>query len=175
MDSNYPDLPKIYDYCNQENLQLSLTLASDSPIYFGDKKSNLQPKNIQKFETIIKKIYTQNYLSLNPKKNFRGWFEEELFNYYKNKVRKYSCNAGQDFFYLDSTGNIYTCHLQNYLLGNLKDTSFSSLWKNNKKFTNKISHCNNCWMICNAKSTISKKIIPISQQIIKRKIQCLLK
>ncbi len=98
LDQNYKDLPKIYNYCKKNKIQLSLTLVSSSPIYFGKDKQNLQPKNKEEFKKYIQFIYIRNYLSLNIKNNFRAWFEEELYNYYLTKKRRFSCNAGSDFF-----------------------------------------------------------------------------
>lgn len=177
MDQNYQELPKMYHFCNKNNLELSLTIASDSPIYFGKNKTNLRPQSVKNLKTKIDKIIKSQYLKNNIKENFRAWFTQKLFDYYQSNIRPYACDAGQNFFYLDSIGNVYGCHLKNHILGNLTKNSFKKIWKSTKanKFRKTSHSCQDCWMICSSKTNIKNNLIPISFEIIKEKIKLWLK
>lgn len=173
MEQNYQELPKIYRFTKKNNLQFSLTLATNSQIYFGKNKQSLRPKNLKSFKEKIKKITLSRFKSLKPKGWFRAWFELELLKYYQTNKRPFPCNAASDFFYLDSTGNIYPCHISHSLLGNIRKQNFKKIWNSNltKKQQLLSKNCHQCWMTCTAKTNIKKNIFNISKKIIKLKIQ----
>lgn len=175
MDINYSQLQKIYDFAVSQKLELSFTLVSDSPIYFGNDKSFLRPKNQDKFQKIFFEIIKKRYQTQNPKNWFRSWFEEKLFDFYKSQQRFFPCDAGSNFFYMDSHGNIFPCHLKNQPIGNLTQKNFNDIWFSQKseKIRNSCLNCNQCWQICTAKTSIKKNLLKISLDIFSKKIQSL--
>lgn len=177
MEQNYTELPQIYDFCQKNNLELSLTIASDSPIYFGQNKALFRPKNISKLAQKMAYIIESQYKKNNIKENFRSWFDQKLLNFFETSIRPYSCDAGQNFFYLDSIGNIFACHLKNQKIGNLKNNSFTKIWNSDslKKICHQNQNCHNCWMICTSKTNIKKNLLPIGLEIIKEKVKIWLK
>lgn len=168
MENNYREINQIFNFCQKEKIQFSPTLVSDSPIYFGNHTASLYPKNHQKLELATHHLLSSRLKSLHPKDWFRAWFEKELITYHQTRHRPLPCSAGKDFFYMDSVGNIYACHIKNQLLGNLKKTSFFNIWSSSRarSIATCSSDCNNCWMICTAKTSINHHFIPIFTQII---------
>lgn len=163
MDKNYLELPKLYQFTQRENIELSLTLVTNSPIYFGTNKVNLRPKDSKKFGLIMESIIKSRLKTYKPKEWLRAWFDKKLYEFYITNQRCFTCDSGQNFFYLDSTGNIFTCHLKKWALGNIKTHSFKFIWNSSKRklFLKKIEKCNDCWMICTAKTNINKHLIKI--------------
>lgn len=168
MDKNYSELSRLYRFTQSENIELSLTLVTNSPIYFGPNKINLRPKDSKKFELIIKSIINSRLKTYKPKEWFRAWFDKNLYEFYITHQRCFTCDSGQNFFYLDSTGNIFTCHLKKWALGNIKNHSFKFIWNFSKRklFLKKVEKCNDCWMICTAKTSIKKNFLKVFFNII---------
>lgn len=175
MEDNLNQLNKIYQFTRNKQLELSLTIVSDSPIYFGSNKITLRPKNIDDLSRAIKDIAKFRYKSFKPKEWFRAWFEQKLIEYSKTNKRFFPCDAGTNFFYLDSLGNIYTCHLKNWFLGNLKENNFESIWNspNANNLHRNVHNCQGCWMICTTKTSMKKYLVDISLQILKQKVKYL--
>lgn len=173
MDSNYAELLKIFEFTKKEKIELSLTLASDSSIYFGDKKEYLRPKNQKAFNMAIKQITNKRLKEFKPKEWLRAWFDQSLLTYYLTKKRPFICDSFQNFFYLDSTGNVYTCHLKNWCLGNIKCHNFDMVWSyaQNTCYWKKIKKCNDCWMVCTAKTNIYHHIITVILQTLLFKVK----
>lgn len=177
MEQNYLELPLIYNFCQKNNLELSLTIASDSPIYFGKNKTIFRPQNFDKLKKEMLSIINSRYKKNNIKENFRSWFDQKLLDYFRDSTRQYTCDAGKDFFYLDSVGNVFACHLKNQKIGNIKNNSFQEMWATTKikNIRQENQKCNDCWMICSSKTNIKKNILPISLEIIKQKTKLWLK
>lgn len=168
METNYRQIYRIYQFCQKENIQFTPTLISDSPIYFGKNSLDLYPKNNSRLKTTVGKILTQRFKSSHPKDWFRGWFETELVKYHQTKRRPLACDAGQNFFYLDSVGNIYPCHILDQPLGNICRESFNQIWfsGNSRKIADKCRQCNQCWMICTAKTAIKHHLPSVAGQML---------
>lgn len=165
MKKNVDDLPKVFKFCQKNRLQLSLTLASDSPIYFGNNKINLRPQNIA-----IKKIISSRLKSTNPKEWLRAYFDYELVKYNQTKHRPLPCFAGQNSFYLDHQANVYICHLHNWLLGNLRHSDFNTIWEKAASYQQSVSQCQNCWMVCSFKPSLKYHLFQVIFSTLKLKL-----
>lgn len=151
---NIEELPKIQKYCNKNKLEFSLTVVTDSVIYFGKDKQFLRPDN-NNLSKILKTSAQTHTHSFSPKEIIRGWFVTRLSQYIKTKKRALPCDAGTGFFYMDSTGNIYTCHLKPWLMGNIRNEPINKILSN-YSYQNQVRVCNDCWMVCTAKTAIMK-------------------
>jgi MoaA/NifB/PqqE/SkfB family radical SAM enzyme len=154
MAQNKDELLKLYTLCEENGYEFSITVASDSPIYFGKGKMKLRPKSDEKLKSIFKEFIDRQSSSLNPKSWIRAWFSSKLEEYIKTNTRHFTCDAGQSFFYLDSVGMVYACHLKPWKVGDLKTQSFDELQF--LKFKKNVEACNDCWMVCSARSAIKK-------------------
>lgn len=168
MEQNKTDLLKIYTYCKKNSFDFSLTVATDSPIYFGSQKQNLRPKENKQLHHIQHQFLYQQRLSLSPKAHVRAWFNKHLFLYMKTHKRFFSCMAGRDFFYLDSLGRIYVCHIKPWMIGDLKKKSFNAIFHSKKArlWKQKASPCNDCWMICTVRNTIKKQWLSVGKEVL---------
>ena len=163
---NKNEIKKILNFCKEEKLNFSLNLVYDSPIYFGlkHKKLSLSSKEIQKSLDLVISYYQKSLL---PKNFGKRWFYQELKRYLQTQKRSIPCGAGEGFFYLDPQGNVYPCHLKNWLIGDLNKQSFGAIWRSHKKkeYLSKTEQCSDCFLICTTKEQIKKNKMKVISQL----------
>jgi len=157
MKVNSNQLRKVYDYCKKEKLNFSLNVVHDSLVYFGKDKICLRPNYIDVRDDFLYLIKNQ-IKSLKPKDWVKSWFNQQLYEYMKIHKRVLDCRAGENFFYMDSLGNVFICQFKNWLIGNLQKSSFEDIWEfqAKNKFLPQVKKCNDCWMMCSAKDEIKQ-------------------
>jgi len=172
MEQSKHDLLKLYDYCEKNKLEFSLTVVTDSPIYFGTGKVSLRPRVDEELTEIFTKLTNQQYKSNNPKNWIRAWFNQKLLDFIDRKTRYFNCNAGEDFFYLDSLGKVYNCHLKSWQMGDLNKHPFEKIWfsKRANVLREKAKSCHDCWMVCTARNMIKKKFAQVLKEVIINKL-----
>lgn len=163
---NMDELPKIQDFCRREGLQFSLTVTSGSAIYFGKDKASYRPTDKTKLKPLLENAARMHYRAFRPKEMMRGWFVSKLLEFQLTGKRALPCTAGTDFFYLDSIGNVYTCHLKPWKMGNIRNQSFSEVMAN-RIYTAKVASCNACWMVCTAKSAMKSQLFTVALDALK--------
>ncbi len=175
MDQNKKDLLKLFNFCEENSFEFSLTVATDSPIYFGTGKISLRPKVDKTLKSIFQTLTLAQYKSNNPKNWVRAWFNQKLLNFIETNTRYLNCGAADDFFYMDSFGRIYVCHLKPWLLGGLDKNTFDQIYRSPlaHKFRRAAKSCNDCWMVCSARSSIKKKAFHVIKEVILNKFSSL--
>lgn len=163
MERNIDELLKMQDFCRRENLQFSLTVATNSPIYFGNDKANLRPKDPKKLTKILKNAANKHYERFAPKEVLRGWFVRRLLDYVITGKRALLCDAGTGFFYMDSHGSVFTCHIKPWIMGSIRNKPINEILKN-QIYAKRVAACHDCWMICTAKSMMEKKLFRVAAQ-----------
>ncbi len=163
IDQNIQEIPKVRKFCVERNLEFSVTVATNSVIYFGPDKGSMRPKNQKNLEEQLLNLSRDHYGHLSPKEIVRGWFVKGLVDYMRTGKRSLPCDAGQGFYYMDSIGNVYTCHLKPWIMGNIRQDSLEAIFKRNIH-AKKVAACNACWMVCTAKSIMKKRLAMILPQ-----------
>ena len=174
IDINKSYLLKMYSFCKKNNYDFSLTIATDSPIYFGKNKMLMRPKANSRLNSIFLKLRNNLYRSTKIKNWIRAWFTYELFNYMQTSKRKLSCTAGSDFFYMDSYANIYTCNIKPWKIGNLIKQNCKQIFYKNVYYNRTCSNvlrCNDCWMICSARTSMKNNIVKIIIEVLIGKLR----
>jgi MoaA/NifB/PqqE/SkfB family radical SAM enzyme len=170
LDQNINEISKMQKFCKKHSLEFSLTVATNSVIYFGKEKELLRPKNPANLEKRLQEVAREHYHRMTPKEIMRGWFVSRLLDYTKTGKRPLPCDAGSGFFYMDSVGNIYTCHLKPWIMGNIRKNSFEEIFCINH-FASNVVRCNGCWMVCTAKSMMEKKILRVASRALIEGVQ----
>ena len=173
MEKNKTELIRLFNFCEKNNFEFSMTVVSDSLIYFGIGKMDLRPKFDEYLSGIFNYVQKKQYKSTSPKKWFRAWFEKQLYKYIDKSVRYFDCTAGKEFFYIDSIGRVYTCHLKPWLMGSLLDKSFNDIYfsKQAEVFRHKAQSCNDCWMVCTTREAIKNNFFRVLKEILKAKLK----
>lgn len=166
MKKNIADLPRMFDFCRQRRLELSLTMVTSSDIYFGKNKDSLRPDNHGEVSKYLNQVIMQRFRSHRPKEWFRGWFENKLLDYYFTHRRPLTCDAAENFFYLDSLGKVYSCHVKGWLMGNLRRQTFKNIWFLNRadKVRGDVKLCHDCWMVCTAKTGMKRHLATVAAE-----------
>ncbi|MEW6570929.1 MAG: radical SAM protein [Nitrospirota bacterium] len=169
---NVSQIYDVFKLSKKLNVQMTMTATSDSDIYFGNIDESIKEFNFQDFKQQVCMIARERTKTLQPKEWARAWFEDLLVDFVRDKKRPFGCDAGNGFFYMDSVGNVYGCHIIENYLGNLRayDT-FKELWDNEKRrdIFEKARKCKKCWMVCTSKSEISNKKLKVGLEILKKK------
>ena len=163
---NLHELPQVYEFAEQHHLQLSVTLATDSSIFFGTDKQAMRPEADAKLDHILRGLSRREYKKMTPKHWFRGWFADSLRQYAFDGQRPLTCDAGSGFFYLDSLGNVFGCHLLPNKMGNLRENTWDAIWTSadGVKARDEAKGCHDCWMVCTSKSAIRRNLPVLAVQ-----------
>lgn len=173
MKKNLKDMQKIFNFTRKEKIELSLTIVTNSPIFFGSEKEVFRPDRHGELEKQLHQVIVRRFRSQKPKEWLRGWFDLQLLRYYVSHHRTLSCDAGRNFFYLDSIGNVFTCHMKNWLLGNIRKTPFQKIWESGAAslLRDRARQCHDCWMICTAKTAMKSHLIQVGGDILQEKLR----
>ena len=165
IDQNVDEIPKVREFCRMQGVEFSITVATSSVIYFGTDKGLLRPKNPKKLYENLGDLSRSHLSSMSAKEIVRGWFVKRLLGYVQTGVRALPCDAGKGFYYMDSTGNVFTCHLKPWIMGNIRSDSLEKIFSRNT-YSEKVAACNDCWMVCTAKSMMKKRFGSLLPQIV---------
>lgn len=168
IDQNVDELPKVQKLADDLGVEFSMTVATNSVIYFGSGKENLRPKNPEQLEYRLEQAAKVHLSRMSPKELMRGWFIKRLLTFVQSGKRALVCDAGTGFFYMDSLGSIYTCHIKPWKMGNIKDRPIEEILAN-QTYVKKVAACDACWMVCTAKSMMKKKIFRVALEALKDK------
>lgn len=173
LEENVDEVGAVYQLAEDLGVEMSITIASDSPIYFGDGKTRLRPQNQDKLVKQLQGLIMSEYRRGHPKRWFRAWFEKGLLGYALQGERPLACDAGQGFFYLDPYGTVYGCHILPHRLGSLREEDWEALWwsPQAQSTRRKAQDCQKCWMVCTARTQMSANLLRIGPQILSDKIK----
>lgn len=166
MKQNKHELKDVYRYTKEQHINFSLNVVHDSPVYFGNQKTQLRPKP-QEVKFHFDWLFRQQMKSVNPKNWAKAWFNKQSYYYMVTHRRPLPCRAGENFFYMDPFANIFMCHLKNWPIGNLRKQSFEEIWngKTKQKFLPMAKRCHDCWIVCTAKDAIKQNSLRVLSDI----------
>lgn len=173
MNNNINHIDRLYELAEILGIDFSITVATSSSIYFGEGKSALRPRNAEVLKDTFRKLISSHYLKWHPKKWFRGWFEKHLLRYIFEGKRPLPCDAGVGFFYLDSLGNVFACHILPTKMGNIREKNWQEIWGSRKAnlVRERVKNCQKCWMVCTAKSEIKKNLVKLGVEVVFDKLK----
>jgi MoaA/NifB/PqqE/SkfB family radical SAM enzyme len=122
---------KVYELARELDVQFTMSLAHDSDFFFGSHDTtvvggpHVQSMEMQRdFETIIRgELSTYRLKSWGKAFIYQGMYEVLT-----EGRRPFPNRPGVDFFYLDPSGDIYPSVVHNFIMGNLAEQGFRSIW-----------------------------------------------
>ena len=173
LEQNLEDMEPLYRWAAGRGLQMSITIALDSTIYFGTDKEGMRPRDSHALRAAFSRVIDAQYRRWNLKENFRGWFNRTLLEYHEDGKRRFRCDGGSGFFYMDSFANIYLCHILDVRIGNLMRQSWEDLWASPAAAAARTfaAACDKCWLICTSKSQIRAHPWQVGMEILGGKIR----
>ena len=173
MDENVSEIRDVYALSQELDVDFSITVATDSDVYFGADKGSLRPEDGEDLKSGFEFLINRHFRSFHPRSVARGWFEKSLLDYTRGQGRALACDAGDGFFYLDSKANVYACHILPSRLGNLRDEIFEAIWHGQEaeRYRRELEGCEKCWMVCTAKSAMRQNLVQVGLQAASGKLR----
>jgi MoaA/NifB/PqqE/SkfB family radical SAM enzyme len=172
LDRNVGELEAVHRFAEDRSLQLSITVATDSAIYFGAGKESMRPRDSHAVRQAFSHVIDTQLRKWDLKENFRGWFNRTLMEYHEHGRRPFPCDGGSGFFYMDSFADIYLCHILNEKIGNLQRQSWEELWGSPAaaRARDIAAQCNQCWLVCTGKAQIWDHKWQVGAEILRDKL-----
>jgi MoaA/NifB/PqqE/SkfB family radical SAM enzyme len=158
MNENVHEMRQVYDFANEMGVQFTTAVAQNSEIYFSTQV-NTDVSNETLYDA-LGYVMTHELRSYHPKRWLRAYFESGTLVFNREKRRILECRAGIDFFYLAPEGIVYPCLTIPSPMGDLKGNSFETVWESPQaaQVRREIDGCQQCWMICTARSELKKNL-----------------
>jgi MoaA/NifB/PqqE/SkfB family radical SAM enzyme len=171
MNDNVDEMPRVYDLAESLGFQFTTSVAQNSEIYFSTQ-DNEEVRDGRLGES-LGYVMKQELKSFHPKRWMRAYFESGTLLFNEEKRRMLPCRAGIEFFYLAPEGNLYPCLSIPQVMGDLKGHSFEEVWESEQaeRVRENIRGCEQCWMICTARSALKKNLPSALGWIVREKIK----
>ena len=173
MEENVSEIRGVYALSQDLDVDFSITVATDSEVYFGADKGSLRPSDGEDLKRGFEYLIRRHFRSFRPRSVARAWFEKSLLDYTRGRGRAIACDAGNGFFYLDSKANVYACHILSSRIGNLREASFEAIWQGEEaeRYRRELAGCEKCWMVCTAKSAMRQNLVQVGLQAASGKLR----
>ncbi len=176
--SENPDhMIKVYRLAEELGVQFTMQVSHESDFFFGKNESAVIKSNTgnfsneqlkRDFETII----NGELSSYNLKRWGKAFIHYGSYLLASEGKQLFSSCPGEDFFYLDPRGDIYPSVLHDYIMGNLAEDSFDTIWKSGKSDTVRGKCLNDktpYWMGCLLRKALLKHKFQIGFWALKNK------
>jgi MoaA/NifB/PqqE/SkfB family radical SAM enzyme len=173
LERNVRELEAVHRFAETRKLQLSITVALDSAIYFGAGKEAMRPRDSHALRQAFGRVIDVQLRKWDAKENFRGWFNRTLLAYHETNRRPFACDGATGFFYMDSFANVYLCHILDVKIGNLLTQSWDELWASPaaEEARRLAASCQQCWLVCTGKSQIWEHKWRVGAAILRDKLR----
>jgi len=169
---NEDQLLPLYDRAATMGLEFTSTVAHSSPIYFGPQ-ADARPDPASA-GVAYEELRRRQLSSMQVKNWFRSEFTAGLRDLARGQPRPIDCLAGAAFFFLDPTGTVFPCHLQNWPLGPL-DEGYARLLARNTAILGQAARCRaNCWMTCVVGPLMRRQLPSITMRVFVARVRALL-
>ena len=71
----------VYALSQELDVDFSITVATDSDVYFGADKGSLRPEDGEDLKSGFEFLINRHFRSFHPRSVARGWFEKSLLDY----------------------------------------------------------------------------------------------
>jgi MoaA/NifB/PqqE/SkfB family radical SAM enzyme len=124
---------KVYELAKELGVQFTMQISHNSEHFFGMHDSNIVKRIQPHFESNklredIRKIIKSELASYNLKRWGKAFVYYGMYMLTMKGKRPLSTKPGIDFFYMDPKGNIYPSVVHNYIMGNLTEKDFDTIW-----------------------------------------------
>jgi MoaA/NifB/PqqE/SkfB family radical SAM enzyme len=134
---NSAHMIKVYELSKELDIQFTMQVSHDSDFYFGIHESAIvrEEPSYCRNESIrrdFEKIINGELSSYNLKRWGKAFVFYGIYKLAAEGRQLFSSRPGVDFFYLDPKGDIYPSVIHNYVMGNLTENDFNTIWESKK-------------------------------------------
>jgi MoaA/NifB/PqqE/SkfB family radical SAM enzyme len=154
---NVLQLRPMYDLAHKLGVEFTCAVQHASEHYFQSslKPGDLAPAALrEQLESVIRSELS----GPSPKRWARAYFMRGIWEFVSHRGRPLRCRAGEDFFFLDPAGTVYTCNAMPFKMGVLREGSPLE-WDSREadEARRKAARCEaGCWMICSARTVMRR-------------------
>jgi len=158
MNENVSEMPRVYDLAGELGVQFTTAVAQNSEIYFSTQTN--EGVTSDGLHDALGYVMRKELMSYHPKRWLRAYFENGTLVFNREKRRVLACRAAHEFFYLAPEGIVYPCLTIPSPLGDLRGQTFEEVWESEQAeaVRRQIAGCEECWMICTARSGLKKNL-----------------
>jgi len=172
-EQNATEARKVFDLSRELEVELSLTVAHSSEVYFKKKNADEPDAPTASVED-LNYIMCSQLKSKSPKDWYRAFHTQGMLDSSHRKKFSSKCEAAHRYFFLAPNGDVYPCNVLNKKIGNLRDAEdWSSIWTEEavRSARKSVAACKKgCWMICNTRSLIVAHPISATSWVAKNKL-----
>ncbi len=158
MNENVGEMKRVYDLSRELGVEFTTAVAQNSEIYFSTRVNQAVAQ--EGLYDALGYVMRKELLSYHPKRWLRAYFENGTLEFNRDGRRMLKCRAAHEFFYLAPEGVVYPCLTIPSPMGSLREGSFESVWESAQAqaVRREIDGCEQCWMICTARSGLKKSL-----------------
>jgi radical SAM protein with 4Fe4S-binding SPASM domain len=172
--SNLDQVSQVYDLSSRLGIQLTMTNAHNSEVYFG-KTDNEQVSKDNKTAPTLDPVVACLLRSRHPKDWFRAYHTAGISDYSIRDSFKGHCEAGKKYFFMTPSGDVYPCNVLDKKIGNLREVvSWGDLFPEDLRaeVLETVGRCRqDCWMVCNTRSLIRAHPVKVGRWIAANKLK----
>lgn len=154
---NLGEAAGVYELSRRLGVEFTTTFAHNSEVYF-QKTDNVSIEAIALKGDALSSVLRRQLRSASPKDWLRAYHVGGILDPNLRAEFMGKCEAGQLFFFMSPTGDIFPCTVMNHRIGNIRDVgSWDDLFTPDvqERIAAKARACReDCWMVCNTKTLI---------------------
>jgi len=147
-------LGQVYALARELRVEFTCAVQHGSEHYF-----HVRPPEAWSVQAEIAPAIRGELRSLSPKRWARAYFMNGLSRFAAGRGRPLPCRAGRDFFFMSPSGDVFTCNVEAFRMGNLSRQSFDQIW-NSLEASNARACADmcrgGCWMVCTARTALRR-------------------
>ena len=150
---NVDQLLAVAKLASEKCLELGVVAAHPARTHLGvDELPPAAPEPLpESFGPVVKAWLRSG----RPKQWLRAHFAWNTYRYLAGRRWRFRCHAGDDFFFLQADGTVFSCSVQGRALGNLVQQEWGEIWRGPAAAQARalVRQCpESCWMVCTARS-----------------------
>jgi len=130
---NADHMIKVYELAKELGVQFTMQVSHDSEFFFGRNEPSIVKDRhplfgSDKIRGDFEKIINGELASFNLKRLGKAFLYYGSYKLAAEGKQLFASRPGVDYFYLDPRGDVYPSVLHNYVMGNLAQDDFDTLW-----------------------------------------------
>jgi MoaA/NifB/PqqE/SkfB family radical SAM enzyme len=131
---NADHMIKVYDLAKELDVQFTMQVSHDSEFFFGRHESTIVKERhplygSDKMRGDFESIINGELASFNVKRLVKAFGFYGMYKLAAEGRQLFPSRPGVDYFYLDPKGDVYPSVLHNYIMGNLVEDDFDTVWR----------------------------------------------
>ena len=170
-ETNLDQLVGVAELAAEKHLELGVVAAHGAQTHLGVGRIafGAMPGHLR---AAFRKLIGRWLRSWRPRQWLRAHFAHNTCRLLAGAPWRFRCRAGEDFFFLQADGSVYSCSVRGRRMGNITTQEWDEIWsaRAGDEAKNFVRDCpENCWMICTARSVYRRRAAAVIAWIAARK------